>query len=240
LSETEAFDLYLERSPATLKAAVMLEECALPYRMIHVSVARGDQHREDFRAISPNGKVPVLVDHAPPGGGPPLAIFESGAIILYLAEKTGLFLPADPRLRWESIQWLFWQAAGLSPMSGQAVHFTRYAPQEAKPYGLLRYRNEVNRLYGVLEERLRDREYICGDYSIADIASYTWTKMAEELAQDLDGFPHLRRWRSAIAERPAVVRTYERATAELLPPPFTEEQMRQNLFGAAAASMNLA
>jgi len=230
-------DVYLEKSPAALKVPVMLEECGIPYRMIHVSVGKGHQHRKEFRAISPNGKVPVIVDHQPPMGGAPLPVFESGAIILYLAERSGKFLSSEPRARLEAIQWLFWQAAGLSPMSGQAVHFTRYAPQEAQPYGLMRYRNEVNRLYGVLNERLTDREFICDDYSIADIASYTWTILAEHLDQNLEDFPHLRRWREVIAKRPAVVRAYERALAELKPPEFTDEEMRQNLFGHTAASL---
>jgi GST-like protein len=172
-------------------------------------------------------------------GGAPLPVFESGAIILYLAEKSGKFLSAEPRKRLEAIQWLFWQAAGLSPMSGQAVHFTRYAPAEVQPYGLMRYRNEVNRLYGVLNQRLSKQEFICEEYSIADIASYTWTVLAEHLNQDMDDFPHVKRWRETIFKRPAVVRAYERALAELKPPEFTEEEMRQNLFGHTAASLKL-
>jgi GSH-dependent disulfide-bond oxidoreductase len=232
-------DVYLEKSAAALKVPVMLEECEIPYRMIHVSVSKGEQHRPEFRAISPNDKVPVIVDHQPSMGGPPLPVFESGAIILYLAEKSGRFLSTEPRKRLEAIQWLFWQAAGLSPMSGQAVHFTRYAPPEIQPYGLMRYRNEVNRLYGVLNQRLSKQEFICGDYSIADIASYTWTVLAEHLNQNLEEFPHLRRWREAIAKRPAVVRAYKRALEELKPPEFTDEEMRQNLFGHTASSLGL-
>jgi GST-like protein len=232
-------DVYLERSPAALKVPIMLEECGIPYRMIHVSVSKGAQHRKEFREISPNGKVPAIVDHQPSMGGPPLPVFESAAIILYLAERSGQFLSAEPRKRLEVIQWLFWQAAGLSPMSGQAVHFTRYAPPEAQPYGLLRYRNEVNRLYGVLNQQLGKNEFICGEYSIADIASYTWTVAAEHLQQNLDDFPNLKRWREAIARRPAVVRAYERAQAELQPPQFTDQEMRENLFGHTAASLGL-
>jgi GSH-dependent disulfide-bond oxidoreductase len=232
-------DVYLEKSPAALKVPVMLEECGIQYRMIHVSVSKGHQHQKEFRAISPNGKVPVIVDHQPLMGGAPLPVFESGAIILYLAERSGQFLSPDPRMRLETIQWLFWQAAGLSPMSGQAVHFTRYAPPEAQPYGLMRYRNEVNRLYGVLNQRLTGREFICEDYSIADIASYTWTILAEHLNQNLEDFPQVRRWREAISKRPAVVRAYERALDELKPPEFTEEEMRQNLFGHTASSLKL-
>jgi GSH-dependent disulfide-bond oxidoreductase len=232
-------DVYLEKSPAALKVPVMLEECGISYRIIHVSVSKGEQHRKEFRAISPNDKVPVIVDHEPSMGGGSLPVFESGAIILYLAERSGKFLSNEPRKRLETIQWLFWQAAGLSPMSGQAIHFTRYASPEAQPYGLKRYRNEVNRLYGVLNQRLSTRNFICEDYSIADIGSYTWTVYAEQLNQNLEDFPHLKRWREDIAKRPAVVRAYERALAELKPPEFTEEEMYRNLFGNTASSLGL-
>jgi GST-like protein len=233
------FDLYVEKSPAVFKVAVLLEECGLEYRTTHVSVSQGQQHEPAFRALSPNGKIPVLVDHAPAGGGAPITIFESGAILVYLSEKTGLFLPTDVRRRAEVMQWHFWQSTGLSPMSGQAIHFLRYAPEEARPYGLLRYTNEVRRLYGVLDRRLEGRSFICDDYSIADIGTYPWTIYHDRLGLDLAGFPELRRWQQSISQRPAVQRAYQRSESELPPVPAPTEEVYRNLFGETASAMKV-
>ena len=234
-------DAYLAKSPAAMKVPILLEELGLEYRVIPVHVGDGEQHRPGFSAISPNHKVPAIVDHAPSDGGPPLTLFESGAILLYLAEKAGSFLPADARGRAQMMQWLFWQAAGLSPMSGQAVHYTIYAPESAKPYSQSRYYSEVNRLYGVLNRQLRGREYICGEYSIADMAAFTWTKFASWIGQKVEDFPELMRWHQAIAARPAVVRAYARTDAEIPDgkTPWKSDEFRANMFGHTAKSLGL-
>jgi len=234
LGEGIMFDLYMERSPAVYKAAIMLEECGLEYRAQHVSVSRGQQHDPAFRALSPNGKIPVLVDHSPADGGPALVVFESGAILAYLAEKTGRFLPKDMRARTEVMQWNFWQSSGLSPMSGQAIHFTRYAPEETRAYGGLRYKNEVLRIYGVLEGRLQGREFICGEYTIADIGTYPWVLMHDRFNFDLGEFPAVQRWYKSITERPAVQRAYARPQKELEPAPAPSKELMQSLFGKTA------
>lgn len=200
-------DLYYSATPNGLKLAIFLQESRLPHRVLPVALGKGEQFRPEFLAISPNGKIPALVDHAPTDGGPPLALFESGALLLYLAEKTGLFLPADPRGRQEALQWLFWQVGGLGPMAGQNGHFTVFAP-EPVPYAIERYRRETGRLYGVLDRRLAGSDYIAGDYSIADMACYPWIVPHRSHGQDLAAFPDLQRWFRAIAARPAVIRAY--------------------------------
>jgi GST-like protein len=203
-------DLYFWTTPNGHKITLFLEECELPYRLIPVNIGKGEQFKADYLRISPNGKIPAIVDTEPADGGEPLPLFESGAILLYLAEKTGRFLPADPRARWEALEWLFWQMAGLGPMAGQNLHFTQFAP-EPVPYAIDRYVKETARLYGVLNQRLADRPFIAGEYSIADMACYTWIVPHERQRQNLDDFPHLKRWFEAIAARPATRRAYARA-----------------------------
>jgi GST-like protein len=231
------FELYAEKSPAVYKVVMMLEECELPYKLIYLSVSQGKQHEPAFRKLNPNGKIPVLIDHAPAGGGAPITIFESGAILLYLADKTGRLLPKDTRARSEVMQWVFWQSSGLSPMSGQGIHFTRYAPEEAKPYGLLRYLHEIRRCYGVLDQHLTGRTYICGDYSIADIGSYPWTALHMRLGIDVSPFPNMKRWLDAVAARPAVQRAYARMDADLPAVPAPSAEQYKHLFGEAAAAL---
>ena len=203
-------DVHYAPTPNGLKVKLFLEESAIPHRIVPVSLNSGEQFRPEFLAISPNNKIPAIVDHAPAGGGAPLALFESGAILLYLAEKTGRFLPHDARSRTIATQWLFWQMGGLGPMAGQNHHFSQYAPEKIG-YAIERYVKETNRLYGVLNKGLADREFIAGAYSIADMASYPWVVQHERQGQNLDDFPHLKRWFEAIKARPATVRAYEKA-----------------------------
>lgn len=231
------YDLYVEQSPAIFKAAIMLEEIGADYRCIHIPVSEGAQHTPEFRALSPNGKLPVLVDHAPVDGAGPLVVFESGAILVYLAEKTGRFLPAEPRARADVMQWLFWQTSGLSPMSGQAIHFIRYAPEHTRDYGQLRYFGEVKRLFGVLDGRLAGRDYICGDYSIADIGAYGWANMSDRYGWTLDAWPNLARWLAAIAGRPTVMRAYAAVAAARQAADVSPEDFKRNMFGEAAAKV---
>ena len=202
-------DLYYWTTPNGHKLTMFLEETALPYTLHAVNIGKGDQFKPEFLAISPNNRIPGIVDQAPTDGGVPIAMFESGAILLYLADKTGHLMPRDLRPRLDCIQWLFWQMAGLGPMAGQNHHFGLYAPEKL-PYAIDRYVKETGRLYAVLNKRLADREFIVGDYSIADIASYPWI-LPERQSQNLDDFPHLKRWKEAIKARPATVRAYARA-----------------------------
>lgn len=195
-------DLYYFPTPNTWKASIMLEECGLPYRVKLVDITRGEQADPAFQAISPNGRVPAIVDHLPEG---PQAVFESGAILVYLAEKTGRFLPPSGPARTEALQWLFWQMGGLGPMAGQAGYFRRYHA-EGNAFSVARYTNEVHRLYGVLDRRLADRQWIAGDYGVADMACWGWIWFHPLHGQSLDDFPALRRWYFAMAERPAVQR----------------------------------
>src|SRR5207244_2984462 len=182
----------------------MLEECSLPYTVIPVDISKGDQFKPQFLAISPNNRIPAIVDHEGPGGRP-ISIFESGAILQYLGRKTGRFYPRDERGRVEVEQWLFWQMANLGPKAGEANHFRRYAPH-ALPYAIDRFNNEMNRLYGVMERRLADREFLARRYSIADIACIGWVSRAERHGHDLDDFPHVRRWRETVMAREGVKR----------------------------------
>ena len=228
--------LYYWPTPNGHKITIFLEEAGLPYRIVPVDIGKGDQFHPEFLAISPNNKMPAIVDDAPKDGGAPLSIFESGAILIYLAEKTGKFLPQDLRGRFATLEWLFWQVGGLGPMAGQNHHFARYAPQKI-PYAIDRYVNETNRLYGVLDRRLAQSPYLSGDYSIADMAAYPWIVPYEAQGQNLEDFPQLKRWFEAVAARPAVERAYaagkhlmrERAG-------FTDEE-RKVLFGQNAASL---
>lgn len=200
-------DLHFAPTPNGLKVRLYLEETGLPYRLLPVRLSAGEQFHPDFLAISPNGRIPAIVDHAPADGGPPQPLFESGAILLYLAGKTGRLIDADPRRRVETLQWLFWQMAGLGPMAGQNGYFAVYAPQWV-PFAIERYRKETQRLYGVLDRHLEHRAFIAGDYSIADIACYPWIVPHRALGQQLEDFPNLARWFASIAGRPAVQRTY--------------------------------
>ncbi|HWL72227.1 MAG TPA: glutathione binding-like protein [Geminicoccus sp.] len=202
-------DLYYWPTPNGHKITMFLEEVGLPYQIKPVNIGKGEQFEPDFLKIAPNNRMPAIVDHEPPGGGEPISVFESGAILVYLADKTGKFLPTDRR-RYDVLQWLFWQMGGLGPMAGQNHHFGRYAPEKI-PYAIDRYVKETGRLYGVLDRRLADREYIAGEYSIADMASYPWIVPYENQGQNLDDFPHLQRWFNKIKARPATERAYEHA-----------------------------
>ena len=201
-------DFYFSPTPNGLKVKLFLEEAELPYRVVPVALSKGEQFRPEFLAISPNGKIPAIVDYAPPGGGEPLSLFESGAILMYLAEKIGRFLPRDLRGRIDVMQWVFWQMSGLGPMAGQIGHFNVYAPERV-PYAIERYTRELRRLYGVLDTRLKDREFIAGDYSIADMASYPWIVPHRPHGQTLEDFPNLARWFAEIRDRPGTRATYD-------------------------------
>lgn len=225
-------DLYYWPTPNGHKVTVFLEEAGLDYTLKPVNIGKGDQFTPKFQRISPNNKMPVIVDHAPADGGAPLSVFESGAILLYLAEKTGRFLPADTRGRLVALEWLFWQVGGLGPMSGQMAHFSVYA-QENIPYAIDRYKAEVRRLHSVLDQRLAEHSFVAGaEYGIADMASYPWFEVYGDLKPDYEAFPHLRRWQGAIAARPAVQRAY--ALKEQVNPnagkPLSDEE-RQHMFG---------
>jgi GST-like protein len=215
-------ELYFWTTPNGMKPLILLEETGLAHTIRPVNISKGEHFTEAFTRISPNQKIPAIVDPAPAGGGAPLALFESGAILQYLAEKTGQFLPQSPSARAEVMQWLFWQMAGLGPMLGQYLHFAVYADQ-AVPYAQGRYGREKERLYQVMDDRLRDRDFLAGDYSIADIAAYPWIHALERKTSHLNGFANLRRWYEAVSERPAVVRAYERAKTINTTPTITAE-----------------
>ena len=222
-------DLYWYPSPNGLKVAIMLEECQLPYRCVPVDITRGEQFDPDFLRISPNNKIPAIVDQEGPGGA--LPIFESGAILAYLAEKTGRFLPTEPRAKYAVMQWLFWQVGGLGPMAGQAHHFRAFASEHV-PYCITRYTNEVNRLYGVLDRQLAIKEFVAGDYSIADMAIWPWIKPHERQGQKLTDFPALQRWFTAVGERPAVLRALQQGHERR-----ADEEGHRHLYGQTAASV---
>lgn len=228
-------DLHYWPTPNGHKITLFLEETDLPYRLVPVNIGKGEQFRPEFLAISPNNRMPAIVDHGPLDGGAPISVFESGAILLYLAQKTELYLPADVRGNTEVLEWLFWQVGGLGPMAGQNHHFSRYAPERI-PYAVERCVKETNRLYGVLDKRLADREYVAGAYSIADMACYPWVVPHEAQGQDLADFPHLRRWFESIRSRPATQRAYALAANFDTNVEMTEER-RKVLFGQTAASV---
>jgi len=196
-------DFYYWPTPNGWKVSIMLEECGLPYRVVPVNIGKGDQFKPEFLAISPNNRMPAIVDHD--DGGDVVSVFESGAILLHLAEKSGRFMPADRRGRKEMLEWLFWQVGNLGPMAGQLSHFVNYAQGE-HAYSKQRYANEYHRCLGVLEHRLAGREFILDQYSIADIVSWPWVLIAKPLGQALDEFPNVARWRDTIKQRPAVQR----------------------------------
>jgi GST-like protein len=233
-------DLHYWTTPNGHKVTMFLEEAGVPYRIVPVNINKGEQFAREFLAVSPNNRIPAIVDHDPAGGGAPIAVFESGAILLYLADKTEKFIARDVRVRTETIQWLFWQMGNLGPMAGQNNHFNNYAVEKL-PYAMNRYRNEVNRLYGVLNKRLSDRDFAAGDYSIADMAIYPWIVPYERQGQKLEDFPHLKRWFETIRARPAVVRAYELAKAiNPNPPGIRTAEERAILFGQTAASVEAA
>ena len=222
-------ELYTWPTPNGHKVHIMLEETGTPYRVIPVDIGAGDQFKPEFLKISPNNKMPAMVDTAGPGGRP-ISLFESGAILIYLASKTGCFLPEDLRDRWSTLQWLMFQMGGVGPMLGQAHHFLGYAPEKI-PYAMNRYRNEANRLYGVIDRRLRESRYLaCGEYTIADMATVPWLRFPERQGVEIDEYPSLKKWRDAILERPAVQRALK-VLADRRRPEMTPQQ-RENLFGA--------
>jgi len=201
-------DLHYWPTPNGKKVAILLEETGLPYRIVPCAIGRGDQFKDEFLAISPNNRMPAIVDHAPVDGGPPVPVFESGAIMMYLADKAGLFYPRDLRGRSEVNQWLIWQMANQGPKSGEAGHFRRLGDSQGdQSYAKRRYADEVNRLYGVMDNRLYDRPYLAGDeYTIADMISYPWTVGWKDQGEDLDDFPYFKRWFRELSERPGVQR----------------------------------
>ncbi|AHK30805.1 glutathione S-transferase [Rhodococcus opacus PD630] len=217
-------DLYYYTSPNVRKVLIALEELSLEYQIIWTDIKEGDQFAPEYLEINPNGKVPAIVDHDGPGGEP-IAIFETGAILQYLAEKTGRLLPTDPRGRQEALCWLFWQVANHGPMAGQAAHFVSHAPKQGidNPYARSRYVGEVARLYKVLDDRLRDRDYLAGEYSIADISTYTWTRVASGHGITVSDYPNLKAWSDRIAARPA-------AKVKISDP--REEAARKNIYNA--------
>ncbi|NDP43647.1 MAG: thiol:disulfide oxidoreductase [Aromatoleum sp.] len=222
-------DLYYWTTPNGHKITIYLEETGLPYTMHPVNISRGEQFVPAFLAISPNNRIPAIVDHAPADSGPAISLFESGAILNYLADKTGRYIPAALRGRWDCLQWLYWQMGGLGPMAGQNHHFALYAP-ETLPYAIDRYVRETGRLYAVLDRRLADREFVAGEYSIADMACYPWV-LPERQGQNLDDFPYLKRWKAAIAARPAVQRAYALAKTINTTPAISDDRARKVLFG---------
>jgi GST-like protein len=222
-------DLYYWTTPNGHKITIFLEEAGLPYTIKPINIGKGEQFDSEFLAISPNNRIPAIVDHEPAGGASPISVFESGAILQYLAEKTGKFLPNDLRGRTEVMQWLFWQMGGLGPMLGQNHHFRNYTTEKIA-YAIDRYVKETERLYGVLDERLADREFVAGDYSIADMACYPWILLYDRQGQNLDEFPNLKRWLETIQRREAVQRAYAIAKTINTGQTMTEEA-KKILFG---------
>ncbi len=226
-------DLYYWTTPNGHKITIFLEEAELPYRIVPVNISKGEQFKPEFLAISPNNRIPAIVDHKPKDVRAPVSVFESGAILGYLAEKLGRYLPNSFRERVEVLEWLFWQMGGLGPMAGQNHHFAHYAPEKI-PYAIDRYVKETNRLYGVLNKRLANREFVAGRYSIADMAIYPWIVPYERQGQNLDEFPDLMRWFNAMRDRPAVKSAYARAK-EINTQPTVSEESKKILFGQTAA-----
>ena len=225
-------ELYYWTTPNGHKITLFLEETGLPYELVPINIGKGDQFKPEFLQIAPNNRIPAIIDRDPAGGGEPISVFESGAILLYLAEKTSKFIPADLRGRVETLQWLFWQMGGLGPMAGQNHHFNQYAPEKI-PYAINRYVNETARLYAVLNKRLSDREFVAGEYSIADMAIYPWIVPYAMQGQKLEDFPNLQRWFTAIQARPATIRAYEKAEA-FKAEALSIEQSRELLFNQSA------
>jgi GSH-dependent disulfide-bond oxidoreductase len=224
-------DLYYWPTPNGHKITLFLEEAKLAYNIIGVNIGTGEQFKPDFLKISPNNRMPAIVDHAPADGKKPISVFESGAILLYLAGKTGKFIPKDLRGQVETLEWLMWQMGGLGPMLGQNHHFNHYAPEKI-PYAMERYIKETSRLYGVLNKRLADRAFIMGrQYTIADMACYPWI-LPERQSQNMQDFPHLARWHAAIRARPATVRAYaKKDSVNAVPATQMSDAQKKILFG---------
>lgn len=229
-------DLYYWTTPNAHKITLFLEETGLPYKVHPINIGKGEQFDPEFLKIAPNNRIPAIVDHAPADGGEAIPIFESGAILLYLADKTGKFIPADIRDRNMALQWLFWQMGGLGPMAGQNHHFNVYAPEKV-PYAIDRYVRETGRLYGVLNKHLADRDFIAGDYSIADMASYPWIVSHKRQQQDLNDFPHLKRWYDTIAARSATQRAYALVEQVNPNPAGYDAEANKMLFGQDASTI---
>ena len=232
VSPQQPIELYYWPTPNGWKITIMLEECGLPYTVLPVNIGKGDQFRPEFLSISPNNKMPAIVDHEGPGGKP-ISVFESGAILQYLGRKTGKFYPQDERARIEVDQWLFWQMGGFGPMLGQAHHFRIYSPEKI-PYAIDRYTNETHRLYGVLNKRLADREFVAGEYSIADMAIAPWAKLWERQGQNIDEFPHAKRWLETVLARPAVQRGIAVSSEDRGKTDLTDPAVQAILFGQRA------
>ena len=232
-------DLHYWTTPNGHKITVFLEEAGMPYTIVPVNIGRGEQFAPEFLRIAPNNRIPAIVDHAPARAispdGAPYALFESGAILLYLADKTNKFIPSEPAARYQVVQWLMWQMGGLGPMLGQNHHFRSYA-QEQIPYAIERYHKESQRLYAVLDRQLQGRDHIYGDYSIADMACYPWTLPHERQGIDLADYPNVRRWQAAIRARPAVIRAYERG-AQVNTGATIDNKSRAILFGQTAPQL---
>ncbi|MDD1966027.1 glutathione S-transferase N-terminal domain-containing protein [Pseudomonas putida] len=230
-------ELYYWPTPNGHKITLFLEEAGLDYRIHPVDISAGDQFKPEFLAFSPNNRMPAIIDTAPADGGEPISVFESGAILLYLAQKTGRFMPSDVRGQNTVTEWLMWQVGGLGPMAGQNHHFGVYAPEKL-PYAIDRYVNETNRLYGVLDRRLQGRDFITGqDYSVADMACYPWVVPWQRQQQNLDDFPNLKRWLNAIAARPATIRAYAKGETVSQNRTTVTEEGKKILFGQTAASV---
>jgi GST-like protein len=227
-------DLYFWPTPNGWKIAIMLEECGLPYNVVKTDIGRGDQFKPEFIEICPNHKIPAIVDHD--GADGPISIFESGAILLYLAEKTGRFMPAEINARYDVIQWVFWQMANLGPMAGQFGYFRNYSKEKIE-HAIQRYANEYDRLLGVMDRQLADREHLAGEYSIADIASLPWARAYDRLGLSIDKFPNLARWLDAVVERPAVTKAYEIGLDWFRNAGKPDEESRKNLFDQTADSV---
>jgi GST-like protein len=226
-------EVYYWPTPNGHKITIFCEEAGLPYKIHPVNIQQGEQFKPEFLRISPNNRMPAIVDPEPADKGAPVSVFESGAILVYLAEKTGEFLPHDVRGRFEVLQWLFWQMGGLGPMAGQNHHFVQYAPEKL-PYAIDRYVKETSRLYAVMDKRLADRPYLAGDYSNADMAAYPWTVPWERQGQKLDDYPNLKRWWETMRDRPAVKRAYETGKSYQPSRQNTDPEVRKILFGQSA------
>ncbi len=227
-------DLYFAPTPNGWKITIMLEECELPYNLIPVNLGAGDQFKPDFLKISPNNRMPALVDHETD-----ISVFESGAILEYLAETTGRFMPADLDGKYRVRQWLYWQVGGLGPMAGQVSHFVNYAPggKEDHEYSHTRYKNEYDRLFAVMQRSLSNNAYLAGEYSIADMAAWPWIVPYKRFEQDMDAYPDVRRWFDAIKNRPAVRKAMDVGKALRRPPGEMSEEQRKMMFGQTGASV---
>lgn len=226
-------DVHFWPTPNGQKITIFLEEAGLPYRVVPVNIGRGDQFKPEFLKLSPNNRMPAIVDHAPADGGEPIAVFESAAILQYLAEKTGQFMPSDVRGKKTVLEWLAWQVAGVGPSCGQLGHFKLYA-KEPIPYAIERYSNEVHRLFGVLDGRLEGRDYVADAYSIADMALYPWLRGHERFGIDVAEFPRVSAWLARMAARPAVARGIDVGDDFPKASPQDDEEARKHLFGQRA------